>query len=159
MNINLTLFGEMLTFAVLVWVMMKYVWPPLMRVIENRQQQIASGLEAAAQGKRELEAVKAEVGLKLQQAKIDASKIIDIANQQANNLLEAGRNSAQEERYKILAQGKLDLNQEVYKAQDELKQQTADLVIALTEKILQQKIDAAAQRKLIDGLIASVKRG
>lgn len=159
MDINLTLFGEMLTFAVLVWVMMKYVWPPLMRVIENRQQQIASGLEAAAQGRRELEVVKAEVGLKLQQAKIDASKIIDIANQQANNLLEVGRSSAKEERSKILAQGKLDLNQEVYKAQDELKQQTADLVIALTEKILQQKIDAAAQRKLIDGLIASVKRG
>lgn len=156
MNINVTLFGEMLTFAVLVWVMMKYIWPPLMKIIAERQEKIALGLEAGAEGRRELESARTDITKQLQQAKIQATAMLDQANQQANSFLEECKVNAKTERSKILAQAKLDLEQEISKAKDELQQQTVDLVIAATGKILQQNVDEATQKKLVDKLITSI---
>ncbi|MBU0744965.1 MAG: F0F1 ATP synthase subunit B [Gammaproteobacteria bacterium] len=156
MDINVTLFGEMLTFAVLVWVVAKYIWPPLMQVIQERQEKIALGLEAAARGQHELKLTQENITKQLRQAKLDAAKVLDLANQQANNFLEEVKVSAQLERSKMLVQAKLDLEQEVHKAKEELQKQTVDLVITATEKILQQKVDEVAQGKLIDKLISSI---
>ena len=156
MDINVTLFGEMLTFAVLVWVMMKYIWPPLLKTIQERQQKIASGLEAAERGKHELELVRTNIIEQLRQTKSQAALILSQANQQANELIAKGKASAEIERSKMLAQAKIDLEQEINSAEYTLQQQTVNLVIATTEKILQQKIDDTAQKNLIDKLISSV---
>ena len=156
MNINLTLFGEMLTFAVLVWVIAKYIWPPLMKIIQERQEKIAAGLEAAERGQRELKLVQTNAAEQIYQAKIKATAILDQANQQANGFIEEGKISAQTERAKILAQAKLNLEQEVNKTKDELQQHVVDLVIATTEKILQQKVDETTQKNLIDKLITNI---
>ena len=149
MDINITLFGEMLTFAVLVWATMRYIWPPLTKVMEERQKKIAAGLAAAKQGQDALEMARKNIAEQLREAKVKAVVILDQANRQANNLIEEGRNKAQSECAKILAKSKLDIEQEINKTKQELQQQTANLVIAATEKILQQKIDAATQQKLI----------
>ncbi|HBY55596.1 MAG TPA: ATP synthase F0 subunit B, partial [Coxiellaceae bacterium] len=90
MNINLTLFGEMLTFAILVWVIMKYIWPPLMKAIQERQEKIAAGLEAAQRGQRELKLIQTNAAEQIHQAKIKASTILDQANQQATAFIEEG---------------------------------------------------------------------
>ena len=156
MNINLTLFGEMLTFAVLVWVIAKYIWPPLVKIIQERQEKIAAGLEAAERGQRELKLVQTNAAEQIYQAKIKATAILDQANQQANGFIEEGKISAQTERAKILAQAKLNLEQEVNKTKDELQQHVVDLVIATTEKVLQQKVDETTQRNLIDKLITNI---
>lgn len=156
MDINVTLFGEMLTFAVLVWVMMKYIWPPLMKVIQERQEKIAEGLEAAEKSKHELELTKASISEQLNIAKTQAVAVLDRAHQQAEVFIEESRILVQAERAKMLVQAKLDLEREVNRIKRELQQQTADLVIAATEKILRQKIDSATQKKLIDELISSV---
>jgi len=156
MSINITLLGEMLTFAVLVWVTMKYIWPPLTKVMEERQKKIAAGLEAAQQGQYALELAQKNIAGQLHEAKAKVVVILDQANQQANNLIEESRIKAQSECAKILAKSKLDIEQEINKTQQELQQQTASLVIAATEKILQQKIDAATQQKLINQLIAEI---
>ncbi|MEI8055306.1 MAG: F0F1 ATP synthase subunit B [bacterium] len=156
MDINVTLFGEMLTFAVLVWATMKYIWPPLTKVMEERQKKIAAGLEAAQQGQYALELAQKNIDKQLREAKAKVAIILDQASQQANNLVEEGRIKAQSECAKILAKSKLDIQQEINKTKQELQQQTADLVIAATEKILQQKIDTATQQKLINQLIADI---
>ncbi|CAL7963365.1 ATP synthase subunit b 1 [Gammaproteobacteria bacterium] len=156
MDINITLFGEMLTFAVLVWATMKYIWPPLIKIMEERQKKIAAGLEAAQQGQYALEAAQKNIAGQLNGAKAKVAIILDQANQQANNLIEEGRIKAQSEYAKILAKSKLDIEQEINKTKQELQQQTASLVIAATEKILQQKIDTATQQKLINQLITEI---
>lgn len=156
MDINATLLGEMLTFAVLVWATMKYIWPPLMQVMQERQQKIAAGLEAAQRGQQALELAQKTSTQQLQEAKSRAIVILDKANQQANNLIEASKSKAQDECAKIFTQAKLDMEQEIDKTKKELRQQTATLVIAATEKILQQKINQTTQQKLIDQLIAEI---
>jgi len=156
MDINVTLFGEMLTFAVLVWVTMKYIWPPLLKVMEERQQKIAAGLEAAKSGQYALELAQKNIAEQIHEAKTKAATILDLANHKANNLIEEGKVKAQDECAKILAKAKLDIEQEINKTKKELQQQTAALVIAATEKILQQKIDEATQQELINQLIAEI---
>jgi len=156
MNINITLLGEMITFAVLVWVVMKYIWPPIMKIIEERQEKIASGLEAAEQGRRELEQARNEVDRYLQEAKIQAAAILEQANKKANDLLEICKANAQIERNKVLSLAKLDLEQEVNRVKEELQQQTVDLVIVATEKILHQKMDDSVRKELINKLISNI---
>lgn len=156
MNINVTLFGEMLTFAVLVWVMMRYIWPPLMKAIEERQQKIATGLEAAERGKNALELAQTNIAEQLRQTKIEAATMLNQANQQAGDVIEKTKAAAEGERVKILAQAKIDIEQEVNSAKYVLQQQTVDLAITAAEKILQQKIDDVTQKKMVDELIASI---
>jgi len=124
--------------------------------MEERQKKIAAGLEAAQQGQYALELAQKNIAGQLHEAKAKVVVILDQANQQANNLIEESRIKAQSECAKILAKSKLDIEQEINKTQQELQQQTASLVIAATEKILQQKIDAATQQKLINQLIAEI---
>lgn len=156
MDINVTLFGEILTFAVLVWVTMKYIWPPLIKAMEERQQKIAAGLEAAQQGQYALELAQKNIAQQLHEAKDKATVILDRANKQANDLIEEGRVKAQNECAIILAKAKLDIEQEINKTKKELQQQVADLAIIAAEKILQQKIDDTMQQKLVDKLIAEI---
>jgi F-type H+-transporting ATPase subunit b len=156
MDINMTLFGEMITFAVLVWATMKYIWPPLTKAMQERQQKIAAGLAAAERGQHALELAQKNVNQQLQAVKTKAALILDQAHQQATNLIEEGRINAQNEYAKILTKAKLDLEQEINKTKRELQQQTANLVIAATKKILQQKVDETTQQQLINQLIAEI---
>jgi F-type H+-transporting ATPase subunit b len=156
MNINLTLFGEILTFMVLVWVTMKYVWPPLTKIMEERQQKIAEGLEAAKRGQYALDTAQKNIAAQLHEAKAKAAVLLDQANRQANNLIEESKIKAQEECAKILAKAKLDIEQEINNTKKELQQQTVDLVIAATEKILKNNIDPRIQKELLDKLITEI---
>lgn len=156
MDINVTLFGEMLTFAVLVWVTMKYVWPPLVKVMEERQQKIAAGLEAAERGQRALELAQKNVAQQMAEAKTKVTEMLNLASHQASDLIEEGKRTTKEECAKILAKTKLDIAQEISKTKKELQQQTVTLVLTATEKILRQKMDETTQQKLIDQLIAEI---
>ena len=128
----------------------------MIKIIEERQEKIAAGLEAAEQGRRDLERARVNIDEQLRQAKVQAATMLDQANQQANDFLGACKANAQIERDKILAQAKLDLEQEVNKAKAGLQQQAVDLVIATTEKVLQQKVDDVTREKLIDKLISNI---
>jgi F-type H+-transporting ATPase subunit b len=156
MDINLTLVGEMLTFAVLVWVMMKYIWPPFMKAIEERQKKIVEGLEAAARGKHELELTKNVIAEELHRSKIEAALLLSQASRTASDIIDKMKQRAVEERAKILAQARIDIEEETNSAKYALKDQTAELVLAATEKILQKKIDDTTQMKLIKELISNI---
>ena len=156
MNINLTLFGEMLTFAVLIWATMKYVWPPILKAMQERQEKIAAGILATERSKQLMASARTKASQYLRANKAKTSIIFASANEQATQIIEASKIKAREESSKILAKAKLDLEQEQNKAKQELHKQTADLVIAVTEKLLLRKIDIDTHQKLINKFITEI---
>lgn len=156
MDINLTLFGEMLTFAILIWVTMKYVWPPILKAMQERQEKIASGLLAAERSEQLMALTRTKASEYLRTNKAKTNAIFANANEQANQIIEASKTKAQEESDKILAKARIDIQQEQSKARQELRKQTADLVIAATEKLLLQKIDVDTHQKLINKFISEI---
>ncbi|MCL5261451.1 MAG: F0F1 ATP synthase subunit B [Gammaproteobacteria bacterium] len=156
MDINITLLGEVITFAVLIWVTMKYVWPPLAGAMEERQKKIAAGLEAAERGQKDLVLAQQKITEELRHAKNQATAIIDKAELEVNKLIEDGRAKAQIEGEKLIALAKNNIEHEVTKAKTILQKQTVEIAIKAAEKILQSKIDAGEQQKLIEQLIEEI---
>lgn len=157
MEINLTLIGEMLTFAVVVWVMVKYIWPPITKAMQDRQQKIADGLAAAERGHRDLEISQENIKKQLRDAKKQAENIITRAHQQADHIVEVSKNKAIEESKHLLQQAATSIEQNTIKAKQHLQEQTATLVIQATEKILRNQMTPEINQKLIDDFIEEMK--
>lgn len=156
MNINLTLFGEAITFAILVWVTMKFIWPPISKAMQEREQKIADGLAAADKGKKSLELAEKRIKEQLRATKTQAADIIDQTNQRGAQVVEDAKTAANTEGKKILELAKADIATETEKAQQQLRQQTANLVVAATEKILQRELNAKTNQSLIDKVITEI---
>ncbi len=152
MNINLTLFGQMVTFAIFVWFCMKFVWPVIIGAMEERQQKIADGLDAADRAMRDLEAAKSEATDQMKEAKQEAAGIVDQANKRANQIVDEAKvlAVAAGDRLKVAAEAEIE--QEINRAKEELRSQVAGLAIAGAEKILEASIDDKANRALVDKL-------
>jgi len=156
MDINVTLFGEILTFSVLVWVTMKYVWPPILKVMQERQQKIAQGLEAAERGRHSLDLAQEKISEQLHEAKNNAATIINQATAQAMGMIEAAKAKAQEEGEKLLHLAKANIQQEIMQSKQELRRQTAILALQIAEKILQTNMNEKIQKELIEELIKEI---
>lgn len=157
MNINATLFGQMITFAVFVWFTMRYVWPPILQAISTRQQEIADGLEVAKQAKGELEAVKQQVVAELQHAKQDANVIIETASKKSLVIIEDAKNKAREEGQRIVAAAKKEIDQEVVKARQGLQEEIAKITVLSLEKVINKQIDNATQERLVQEVINEIR--
>ncbi|WP_028389389.1 F0F1 ATP synthase subunit B [Legionella fairfieldensis] len=156
MDINLTLVVQMLVFAAFVWFTMKFVWPPLSKALEERQDKIADGLSAAERGRKELELAQHRVKDELKQAKVQASDIIEKANRRAAQLIEEAKEEAKLEAQRQTKIAQEQLLQEINQAKDNLRKQVAQLAIVGAEKILHREIDAQANSALLDNLIAEI---
>lgn len=156
MNINLTLILQMLTFAIFVWFCMKYVWPPLMANIEERQKKIADGLAAADKGEKDLELAQKEINKQLKEAKAQAADIVEQAKKRASQIIDEETQHGQEEREKIIAQGVSEVAAERNRAKEDLRKQVAALAVAGAERILAREIDVAAQSDIVEKLVAEL---
>ena len=156
MNINATFIGQLIAFAVFVVFCMKYVWPPLMAAIEERQKKIADGLQAAERAAKDLDLAQANASDQLKEAKRTATEIIEQANKRKSQILDEAREEAQAERQKILAQAEAELEAERNRARDELRKQVATLAVAGAEKILERSIDKDAQKDILDNITAKL---
>lgn len=156
MDINLTLVVQMLVFATFVLFTMKFVWPPLAKALEERQDKIADGLSAAERGRKELELAQHRVKDELKQAKAQSADILDKANKRASQIIEEAKEAAKRESQiqAKLAQEQLVL--QVNQAKEELRKQVAKLAIAGAEKILMREVDAKANSALLDSLIEEI---
>ena len=152
MNINLTLFGQMVTFAIFVWFCMKFVWPVIIGAMEERQQKIADGLDAADRAMRDLEAAKSEATDQMKGAKQEAAGIVDQANKRANQIVDEAKVLAVAEGDRLKVAAEAEIEQEINRAKEELRSQVAGLAIAGAEKILEASIDDKANRALVDKL-------
>src|SRR5579862_8398954 len=130
MDINATLFGQFITFAILVWFITKYVWPPITKAMNDRDKKIASGLDAAERSKRELEMAEHKSSTIIREAKQQASQIIEQANLHSAKLVEEAKTQAKQEGQRIVAMAQGDIEREVTQAKEALKNQLATLAIA-----------------------------
>jgi F-type H+-transporting ATPase subunit b len=151
-SINATLIGQMITFALLVWFTMKYVWPPLIKALEERKKKIADGLAAAEKGQHEMElAAKKATGV-IKEAKDKAADIVGAAQHRANELVEERKITAKQEGERIIAAAHSEIEREIHQAKLQLSTQLAGLVISATEQILKQEVDQKRHKSIIDGL-------
>ena len=156
MDINATLIGEVITFIFFVWFTMKFVWPPLMKVMDERRKQIADGLAAAKQGQDELELAAHKSSDIIAAAKAQASTIVEQANQRANHLIEESKNTARVEGDRLLKLAKSDIEQEIVTARQELLTQVADMAVAGAEKLLKREISLRGDDHLIAEVLGEI---
>jgi F-type H+-transporting ATPase subunit b len=150
MNINLTLFAQMITFAVFVGFCMKYIWPPIVKALAERKAKIAEGLAAAERGHQE-KALGEQRALELmKEAKTNAAEIVGQAQKRATDIVEEAKSDARAEGERLLAAAQAEIERETNRAREELREKVATLAIAAAEKILQKEIDVAAHRSIVD---------
>lgn len=156
MNINLTLFGQMVTFAIFVWFCMKFVWPVIITAMEERQQKIADGLDAADRAMRDLEAAQDRATDQMKEAKQEAAGIVDQANKRANQIVDEAKQQAITEGDRLKIAAEAEIEQEINRAKEELRASVAGLALAGAEKILEASIDDKANRALVDNLASQL---
>lgn len=156
MNINATLIGQTISFFIFLWFCKKYVWPPIIQAMQEREAKIASGLKAATQAEADLESAKAEVEKELTEAKAEAAKIIEQANKRANAMVEEAKVAAREEADRIKTAAQAEVDQEVNRAKEALRSQVANLSIVGAEKVLGASVDQSAHSAMLDQLAAEL---
>ncbi|OBW95882.1 ATP synthase subunit B [Gallibacterium salpingitidis] len=156
MNINATLIGQTIAFIIFVWFCVKYVWPPIIKAIEERQAQIANALAAAEVAKKEQADTKALIDKEVNAAKTQAQSIIDAANRRRNEILAEVQTEAEALKAKIVEQGYAQIEAERKRVQEELRVKVASLAVAGAEKIVARNIDEAANNDIIDKLVAEL---
>ena len=149
MNINLTLITQGVSFFLFIWFTVKFIWPPLMRAIEQRQKVIAEGLAAAEKGRQSLETSARQADADLKSARERAADIIAQAEKRAAQLVDEARNSAREEGNREKVAAKAEIDQEVSRARETLREQVAALAVAGAEKILRREVNAQAHAELL----------
>lgn len=156
MNINLTLIGQALAFAMFVAFCMKFVWPPLIAAISDRQRKIADGVNAAERAKADLANAQAQVKQELDAAKAQAAQLIEQANRRAAQLVEEARTQAAAEGERIRQQSREAVDQEINQAREQLRGQVAALAVAGAEKILKAQVDEQAHAAMLNQLAAEL---
>lgn len=154
MNINLTLLAQAVAFALFIWFTVKFVWPPLLRAIEQRQKIIADGLAAAERGRQDLEQASHRTADMLREAKQQAQEILAQADKRGAQLVEEAKSAAITEGERLIVAAKAEIEQEVSRARETLRAQVAALAVAGAEQILHREVDA----KVHADLLASVQR-
>jgi F-type H+-transporting ATPase subunit b len=152
MNINLTLLMQAVAFAVFIWFCAKYVWPPLMRAVDNRQKQIADGLAAGEEGRQSLAKAETRIAEMLAEAKGRAADIVAQGEKTKNETIEQSKATAKAEGERIIAAAKAEIDQEVLRAKESLRNQVADLAVAGASKILKREVDPKAHAELLAGI-------
>ncbi|MFT6429511.1 MAG: F-type H+-transporting ATPase subunit b [Halopseudomonas sp.] len=156
MNINLTLFGQTIAFAIFVWFTMKYVWPPITQAMHERQKKIAEGLDAAGRAQRDLDLAQEKASQTLRETKEQATQIIEQANKSANLIIEEAKGQARSEGERLITAAKAEIEQEVNRAKDELRVQVAVLAVQGAEQILGSEVDAKVHSELVNKLAAQL---
>ena len=149
MNINLTLLMQAAAFAAFIWFTAKFVWPPLMRAIDTRQKQIADGLAAGEQGRQSLASTEKRIADMMSEAKVRSSEIIAQGDKLKTETIDAAKAQAKVEADRILAGAKSEIEQEIMRAKEALRNQVADLAVAGAAKILKREVDAKAHADLL----------
>lgn len=157
MDINATLIGQIITFILFVAFTMKFVWPPLMKALEQRRRKIADGLAAAERGHHDLEVARHKAKEIVREAKAQATVIIEQANQRAHKTDEAAREEGRKlvERMKQLAD--TEIEQARLTAEQDLRQQVVDLALQGAEKLIVKNLDKASNEALLNQLLSEVK--
>ena len=153
MNVNATFFAELIAFCIFIFITYRYLWPSFSSLLDARQEEIAGGFEAASQSQRKLEEANEESRKLVEDAKSEASNLINLAGTRGDQIVDEAKSQAIEEQKKIKASAEADIEQNITKANEGLKQEVAALVISGAEKILNKEIDEESNKEIVDALI------
>ena len=156
MNINATIIGQSLAFLIFVVFCMKYVWPPVIAALHERQKKVADGLDAAARATRDLELAQDNVGQQLREAKAQAAEIIEQAKKRGNQIVEEAVEKARIDAERLRAQSQVEIEKELSGIKDALRAQLGALAVGGAEKILGATIDQKAHAELVNKLAAEI---
>ena len=156
MDINMTLIGQTIAMIVFVWFCMKFIWPPILKALEERQQQIEEGLAAADKSQEKLVEAQAQADEIVGEARQQATGILDQAHARANEIVADGKGAGVKERERQLTAAKAEIEQEANKAREELRGQVSAIAIASAEKILNREIDGKAHQDILGKLAQEI---
>lgn len=156
MNFNATFIGQMVAFAIFIYLTYRYVWPPIVSAMEERSKRIADGLQAADRAEKDLELAQKKVVEQLTSAKKEAAAIIDQANKRAIEIVEEAKLKAQQEAERVKAAAQAEIELATSRAKEELRSKVVVLALAGAEKILESSIDQNAHNELVNKLAAEL---
>lgn len=156
MNLNATLFAQFVVFFILAAFTMKFIWPPMMKALDERAKKIADGLAAADRGKAEMAAAEKRVQAELAGARDEGQKRIIDAEKRAQSIIEEAKRTASEEAARIIAAAKAEADQQANRARDALRGEVATLAVKGAEQILKREVNASAHADLLNQLKAEL---
>jgi len=159
MNFNATLIVQSLVFIILGWVTMKFIWPPLMAAIEERQRKIADGLAAADKGEKSLAEAQSAASEIVKEARGQAGKIVDQANRRSNEMIDEAKGTASNEGARLIGEARSEVALEKGRLRDQLRGEVGSLAVAGAARILGREIDAKAHADLIEQLAREIESG
>lgn len=156
MNLNATFFAQMVVFFILWWVVAKFIWPPLVKALDERATKIADGLAAAEKGKAELELANKRVDQAMAEARTEGAQRVADAEKRAQLTADEIKQNAQAEAARIIAQAKAEADQQVTRARESLRDQVAVLAVKGAEQILKREVNAQVHADLLNQLKAEL---
>jgi F-type H+-transporting ATPase subunit b len=159
MNLNATLFIQTIVFVILGWITMRFIWPPLIKAIEERQRKIADGLASSEKAEKSLAEAKASATDIIKEARVQANKIVEQANRRSNEVVEEARGTAIAEGQRLLADARSEVTLESNRAREQLRREVALIAVAGAGKLLGREIDARAHADLLEKLALEIERG
>ena len=156
MNINATLILQSIAMMIFVWFCMKFIWPPLLKAMDERRERIAEGLAASDLADKELAAAKVKVDEQINEARDKAGEIVDQANQRHTQIVDQAKDDAITERGRQVTAAEADIAQAANQAREDLRSSVASLAVLGAGKILEREIDPQTHRELLDKLIAEI---
>lgn len=156
MNINLTLIAQLVAFVIFVWFTMKYVWPPMVKAMDERKARIADGLAAAERGAHEKELAEQRAKHVLHEAKQQSAEIVARAEKRAAEIIDEAKAQAKEEGARLLTAAQAEIEQEASKARETLRSRVGELAVAGAERILRKEIDANAHKDIVEALAQQI---
>jgi F-type H+-transporting ATPase subunit b len=155
-NINLTLIVQMVVFALLVFAVMKWLWPPILDAMEERSRKIAEGLAAADKGERELAEARSKADALVREVRERAREIIDHAQHRANEMMQEARGAASAEAARLVAAAQQQIQLDTARARESLRREVAGIAVRAASKLLAREIDARKHADLLDQLAAQI---
>ena len=154
MNLNATLVAQLVVFIILALFTMKYVWPPIMKALDERATKIAEGLAAAERGRQSLDLAAKHSAETMREGKEKVAEIIVQAEKRGQQIIEEAKAQARVEADKVVAGAKAEIEQEAARVKESLRERVAELAVAGAEKILRREIDA----KVHADMLATIKQ-
>jgi len=148
-SINATLIGQMITFVLLVWFTMKYIWPPLIEALEERKKKIADGLAAAERGQQDMVNAESKATEYLKDAKTQAADIVGLAQKRAAEIVEESKQDAKQEGERLITAAKAEIDHEVQQVKDDLRKQVSTLAVGAAEQILKKEVDESKHSEIL----------
>ncbi len=159
MSINATLIGQMITFVLLVWFTMKYIWPPLIGALEERKKKIVDGLAAAERGQQDMVNAEGKAKDYLKDAKSQAAEIVSLAQKRAAEIVEESKQDARKEGERLISAAQGEIEHEVQQAKDDLRQQVSVLAISAAEQILKKEVDKSKHVEILETVSDQLSKG